>query len=115
MRAVICTGIGNRYDLLLENDVWHSQNFSPNFSWLNYQLFRAILLFLNLLFFVDLSLQLQVNGGSLAEQAGLMAGDSVIKINEVDVYNLRHKEAQDVVVRSGNNFVMTVQRYISNK
>lgn len=56
-----------------------------------------------------------MNGGSLAEQAGLMAGDSVIKINEVDVYNLRHKEAQDVVVRSGNNFVMTVQRYISNK
>lgn len=40
-----------------------------------------------------------------------MAGDTVIKINDVDVYNLRHKEAQDVVVRSGNNFVMTVQRY----
>lgn len=52
----------------------------------------------------------KVNGGSLAEQAGLMPGDSVIKINDVDVFNLRHKEAQDVVVRSGNNFVMTVQR-----
>uniref|UniRef100_A0A1B0BE83 PDZ domain-containing protein n=1 Tax=Glossina palpalis gambiensis TaxID=67801 RepID=A0A1B0BE83_9MUSC len=51
-----------------------------------------------------------VNGGSLAEQAGLMPGDSVVKINDVDVFNLRHKEAQDVVVRSGNNFVMTVQR-----
>ncbi|XP_037897134.1 PDZ and LIM domain protein Zasp isoform X8 [Glossina fuscipes] len=52
----------------------------------------------------------KVNGGSLAEQAGLMPGDSVVKINDVDVFNLRHKEAQDVVVRSGNNFVMTVQR-----
>ncbi|XP_061390530.1 PDZ and LIM domain protein Zasp-like [Musca vetustissima] len=52
----------------------------------------------------------QVNGGSLAEQAGLLPGDAVIKINDVDVFNLRHKEAQDIVVRSGNNFVMTVQR-----
>ncbi|KAI8128721.1 PDZ and LIM domain protein Zasp [Lucilia cuprina] len=51
-----------------------------------------------------------VNGGSLAEQAGLMPGDAVIKINDVDVFNLRHKDAQDIVVRSGNNFVMTVQR-----
>ena len=52
----------------------------------------------------------QVNGGSLAEQAGLMPGDAVIKINDVDVFNLRHKDAQDIVVRSGNNFVITVQR-----
>ncbi|TMW44197.1 hypothetical protein DOY81_010723 [Sarcophaga bullata] len=39
-----------------------------------------------------------------------MPGDAVIKINDVDVYNLRHKDAQDIVVRSGNNFVITVQR-----
>lgn len=52
----------------------------------------------------------KINAGSLAEQAGLMPGDAVIKINDVDVYNLRHKDAQDIVVRSGNNFVMTVQR-----
>ncbi|XP_075169887.1 Z band alternatively spliced PDZ-motif protein 52 isoform X2 [Haematobia irritans] len=52
----------------------------------------------------------KVNGGSLAEKAGLMPGDAVIKINDVDVFNLRHKDAQDIVVRSGNNFVMTVQR-----
>ncbi|XP_037815818.1 PDZ and LIM domain protein Zasp isoform X22 [Lucilia sericata] len=52
----------------------------------------------------------KVNGGSLAEQAGLMPGDAVIKINDVDVFNLRHKDAQDIVVRSGNNFVITVQR-----
>uniref|UniRef100_A0A1A9WK21 PDZ domain-containing protein n=1 Tax=Glossina brevipalpis TaxID=37001 RepID=A0A1A9WK21_9MUSC len=58
----------------------------------------------------DATTKPNVNGGSLAEQAGLMPGDSVIKINDVDVFNLRHKEAQDIVVRSGNNFVMTVQR-----
>lgn len=52
----------------------------------------------------------QVNAGSLSEQAGLQPGDAVVKINDVDVFNLRHKDAQDIVVRSGNNFVITVQR-----
>ncbi|XP_018788866.1 PREDICTED: PDZ and LIM domain protein Zasp isoform X6 [Bactrocera latifrons] len=52
----------------------------------------------------------KVNGGSLAEKAGLIPGDAVLRINDVDVFNLRHKDAQDVVVRSGNNFVLTVQR-----
>ncbi|XP_020801074.1 PDZ and LIM domain protein Zasp isoform X8 [Drosophila serrata] len=52
----------------------------------------------------------KVNAGSLSEQAGLQPGDAVIKINDVDVFNLRHKDAQDIVVRSGNNFVITVQR-----
>ncbi|KRF97826.1 uncharacterized protein Dwil_GK19612, isoform H [Drosophila willistoni] len=52
----------------------------------------------------------KVNAGSLSEQAGLLPGDAVIKINEVDVFNFRHKDAQDIVVRSGNNFVITVQR-----
>lgn len=53
---------------------------------------------------------LQVNGGSPAEKAGLQAGDSVIKVNTTDVFNLRHKEAQDVIVRAGQNFDITVQR-----
>lgn len=53
---------------------------------------------------------LQVNGGSPAERAGLIAGDAVIRINNVDVYNLLHKEAQDVIVRSGSNFDMVIQR-----
>lgn len=53
---------------------------------------------------------LQVNGGSPADKAGLVAGDSVIKVNTTDVYNLRHKEAQDVIVQAGQNFDVTVQR-----
>nr|CAI5847514.1 unnamed protein product [Callosobruchus analis] len=52
----------------------------------------------------------QVNPGSPAERAGLVPGDAVIKINNVDVYNLKHKDAQDVVVRAGPAFEMTVQR-----
>ncbi|KAH1013365.1 hypothetical protein HUJ04_002365 [Dendroctonus ponderosae] len=51
-----------------------------------------------------------VNGGSPAERAGLIAGDAVIKINNVDVYNRLHKEAQDVIVRAGSSFEMVIQR-----
>jgi C-terminal processing protease CtpA/Prc len=53
---------------------------------------------------------LQVNGGSPAERAGLQAGDAVIKVNDVELLNLRHKEAQDHIVKAGNNFELTVQR-----
>ncbi|GAB0099155.1 hypothetical protein DMENIID0001_149950 [Sergentomyia squamirostris] len=52
----------------------------------------------------------KVVGGSIAANAGLVAGDSVIKVNGTEVYNLRHKDAQDAVVRGGNNFEITVQR-----
>lgn len=52
----------------------------------------------------------QVNGGSPAEKAGLIAGDSVVKVNNTDVFNLRHKDAQDVIVRAGPSFEVTVQR-----
>ncbi|XP_029159382.1 PDZ and LIM domain protein Zasp isoform X2 [Nylanderia fulva] len=52
----------------------------------------------------------KVNTGSPAEAAGLKAGDAVIKVNTTDTYNLRHKDAQDVIVKAGNNFELTVQR-----
>ncbi|XP_025268056.1 PDZ and LIM domain protein Zasp isoform X4 [Camponotus floridanus] len=52
----------------------------------------------------------KVNSGSPAEAAGLKAGDAVIKVNTTDTYNLRHKDAQDVIVKAGNNFEITVQR-----
>lgn len=51
-----------------------------------------------------------MNIGSIADQGGLIAGDSVIKVNNVDVFSLRHKDAQDIIVRSGNSFEITVQR-----
>ncbi|XP_044008218.1 PDZ and LIM domain protein Zasp isoform X13 [Aphidius gifuensis] len=52
----------------------------------------------------------KVNGGSPAEAAGLRAGDAVIKVNNTDTYNLKHKDAQDVIVKAGNSFEVTVQR-----
>lgn len=52
----------------------------------------------------------KVNNGSPAEAAGLRAGDAVVRVNSTDMFNLRHKDAQDVIVRAGNNFEVTVQR-----
>uniref|UniRef100_A0A182UE49 PDZ domain-containing protein n=1 Tax=Anopheles melas TaxID=34690 RepID=A0A182UE49_9DIPT len=57
-----------------------------------------------------LSIQLIVNGGSVADQAGLMAGDALIKVNGTEVFNMRHKDAQDVIVAAGNSFELTVSR-----
>ena len=54
----------------------------------------------------------QVNVSSLSEAAGLQAGDILLAVNGQDVQNCRHKEAQDTIVRAGNNFEITVQRYV---
>lgn len=55
-------------------------------------------------------LRLQVNGGSAAERAGLQAGDAVIRVNNTDVFNLRHQEAQDAIRAAGAALELTVQR-----
>ncbi|KAL0266465.1 UNVERIFIED_CONTAM: hypothetical protein PYX00_008988 [Menopon gallinae] len=52
----------------------------------------------------------KVNSNSPAEKAGLQAGDALIKINNVELFNLTHKDAQNAIVRAGNNFELTVQR-----
>lgn len=56
----------------------------------------------------------QVNGGSPAEKAGLQAGDAVLRINNVDATALRHKDAQDVIVRAGNTYELAVQRQVGD-
>lgn len=48
--------------------------------------------------------------GSIADQAGLQVGDALIKVNDVEAYNMRHKDAQDLIINSGNGFELTVQR-----
>lgn len=55
----------------------------------------------------------QVNVGSIADKAGLLAGDALIKVNTEELFNLRHKDAQDSLVRAGNSFELTVSRYVS--
>ncbi|CAO1439399.1 unnamed protein product [Diamesa hyperborea] len=52
----------------------------------------------------------KVNTGSIADKAGLQAGDAVVRVNEADLYNLRHKDAQDAIVRAGTSFELIVQR-----
>lgn len=52
----------------------------------------------------------QVNGGSAAERAGLQAGDALIRVNNTDVYTLRHQEAQDAIRAAGGALELTVQR-----
>ncbi|XP_052131399.1 PDZ and LIM domain protein Zasp isoform X2 [Frankliniella occidentalis] len=52
----------------------------------------------------------KVNGGSPAEKAGLQAGDAVLRINNIDATALRHKDAQDCIVRAGNNYELAIQR-----
>ena len=54
----------------------------------------------------------QVNISSLSEAAGLQPGDLLLAVNGQDVQNYRHKEAQDTIVRAGNNFEITVQRSV---
>lgn len=52
----------------------------------------------------------KVNFGSLAEKAGLQVGDALVRVNGQDVYDVRHKDAQDVILRAGNAFELTIQR-----
>lgn len=54
----------------------------------------------------------QVNTGSIADNAGLKAGDAVVRLNQTDLYNLRHKDAQDAIVRAGPQFELVVQRLV---
>lgn len=54
----------------------------------------------------------QVNTGSIADKAGLQAGDAIVRINSTDLYNLRHKDAQDAIVKSGASFELVVQRLV---
>ncbi|XP_055927526.1 PDZ and LIM domain protein Zasp-like isoform X3 [Argiope bruennichi] len=60
-------------------------------------------------FSAPLSVQ-RVNPGSLSEQAGLMTGDAILKIMGHATENMRHKEAQDAILRAGNNIELVVQR-----
>nr|CAD7425560.1 unnamed protein product [Timema monikensis] len=54
--------------------------------------------------------EIEVNGGSLAEKFGLQPGDALIRVNNVDLFDLKHKDAQDSIVRAGNNYELTIQR-----
>ncbi|XP_077504860.1 Z band alternatively spliced PDZ-motif protein 52 isoform X2 [Amblyomma americanum] len=56
-----------------------------------------------------LSIQ-RVNPGSLAEKGGLQTGDALISIQGKSTDQLRHKEAQDAIMRAGNYLELQVTR-----
>ncbi|XP_050393652.1 PDZ and LIM domain protein Zasp isoform X4 [Patella vulgata] len=52
----------------------------------------------------------KVNPGSLAAKCGLQVGDIILKIGILGAETLRHKEAQDTIVASGNRLDLLLQR-----
>lgn len=52
----------------------------------------------------------RVNPDSIAERAGLQTGDAILKIMGHSTDTMKHKEAQDTIVKSGNQLEMTVER-----
>lgn len=52
----------------------------------------------------------KVAPGGVAEQAGVQTGDAIISIGQVDALTLRHKEAQDTILKQGNTFALQVNR-----
>ncbi|XP_042148164.1 PDZ and LIM domain protein Zasp isoform X6 [Ixodes scapularis] len=52
----------------------------------------------------------RVNPGSLAEKGGLQVGDALLRIQGKSTDELRHKDAQDAIVRAGNYLELSVQR-----
>ena len=52
-----------------------------------------------------------MNPGSLADGAGLRAGDAVLEINNRPSDELGHEQAKQEIVAAGNSVVLVVQRY----
>ncbi|XP_037519553.1 PDZ and LIM domain protein Zasp, partial [Rhipicephalus sanguineus] len=52
----------------------------------------------------------KVNPGSLAEKGGLQTGDALLSIQGKSTDQMRHKEAQDAIVRAGNYLELQIQR-----
>lgn len=53
----------------------------------------------------------QVNSSSPSEACGLQAGDVLVAVNGQDLSQCRHRDAQDAIVRAGNAFSLTIQRF----
>ncbi|CAG5115354.1 unnamed protein product, partial [Candidula unifasciata] len=60
-------------------------------------------------FSTPLSVQL-VNADSVAEKAGLKAGDAILAINNITSDSMTHDEAKAEIVRSGNEISLLVEK-----
>ncbi|ESO07750.1 hypothetical protein HELRODRAFT_170298 [Helobdella robusta] len=52
----------------------------------------------------------RINPGSIAAKCGLEIGDNISSIDSVSTTGLKHKEAQDLIVKAGNNIQLTICR-----
>lgn len=52
----------------------------------------------------------RVTPGSLAANCGLQLGDAIMKIGDTPTDGMRHKEAQQTIMRCGNSLELTLQR-----
>lgn len=53
---------------------------------------------------------LQVTPGSLAQKCGLQEGDVITKIGDTPTEFMRHKEAQQMIITSGNSLELALER-----
>ena len=53
---------------------------------------------------------LQVTKGSIAESLGMQVNDVVVRVNDTPMSNLNHSQAHEVIMNSGNCFVMALLR-----
>ena len=52
-----------------------------------------------------------MNPGSLAAKCGLQEGDIITRISGAPTDHLRHKEAQQRIIDSGNSLELTLERF----
>lgn len=52
----------------------------------------------------------RVTIGGLAHEAGLQAGDVIVKVNEEPMSQLTHAQAHDKLINAGNDVVLSVVR-----
>ena len=51
-----------------------------------------------------------MNDNSFAENAGLLVGDVIVRINNTPTAGLSHADAHDIIHNSGNEVVLAVRR-----
>ncbi|XP_013392482.1 PDZ and LIM domain protein 5 isoform X2 [Lingula anatina] len=60
-------------------------------------------------FSAPLSIQ-RVTPGSLAAKCGLQQGDILLRVGGLHAENMKHKEAQDIIIKSGDHLELTLLR-----
>lgn len=64
-------------------------------------------------FSVPLSI-LSIVPNSVADRCGLRPGDAILKINDAEVSWMDHGRAKTEIIRAGNEFYLTVERFEYN-